>query len=41
MQSLYYWVQTQMKTLSRHAEVAKAFAYLCSVWKTENIVRQD
>ncbi len=28
MQSLYDWIQTQMKTLSRHAEIAKAFAYL-------------
>ncbi len=28
MQSLYDWIQTQMKTLSRHSDTAKAFAYL-------------
>ena len=28
MQSLYDWIQQQMKTLSRHSDTAKAFAYL-------------
>ena len=28
MQSLYDWIQTQMKTLSPHSDTAKAFAYL-------------
>lgn len=28
MQSLYDWIQTQMKTLARHSDTAKAFAYL-------------
>ncbi len=28
MQSLYDWIQTQMKTLSRHSDTVKAFAYL-------------
>lgn len=28
IQSLYDWIQTQMKTLSRHSDTAKAFAYL-------------
>ncbi|WP_308351981.1 IS66 family transposase, partial [Serratia marcescens] len=32
MQSLYDWIQIQMKTLSRHAEMAKAFAYLLKQW---------
>ncbi|HBC5749903.1 TPA: hypothetical protein KEV79_004837, partial [Escherichia coli] len=27
MQSLYDWIQTQMKTLSRHSDTAKAFSY--------------
>ncbi|MEN4170892.1 IS66 family transposase [Serratia marcescens] len=37
MQSLYEWVQTQMKTLSRHAEIAKAFAYLLKQWNALNL----
>ncbi len=36
MQSLYDWLQTQMKTLSRHAEIAKAFAYLLKQWNALN-----
>lgn len=28
IQSLYEWIQQQMKTLSRHSDTAKAFAYL-------------
>ncbi len=32
MQSLYDWIQTQMKTLSRHSDTAKAFAYLLKNW---------
>ena len=28
MQSLYDWIQQQMKTLSRHSDTAKAFVYL-------------
>ncbi|HBD4232873.1 TPA: transposase, partial [Escherichia coli] len=32
MQSLYDWIQTQMKTLSRHSDTAKAFAYLLKQW---------
>lgn len=32
MQSLHDWVQEQMKTLSVHAEMAKAFAYLLKQW---------
>ncbi len=28
MQSLYDWIQQQMKTLSRHSDTAKAFTYL-------------
>lgn len=37
MQSLYDWIQTQMKTLSRHAELAKAFAYLLKQWNALNL----
>ncbi|EPC1599862.1 IS66 family transposase, partial [Escherichia coli] len=32
MQSLYDWIQQQMKTLSRHSDTAKAFAYLLKQW---------
>ncbi|MBS3895085.1 IS66 family transposase, partial [Serratia marcescens] len=32
MQSLYEWVQTQMKTLSRHSELTKAFTYALNQW---------
>ncbi|EOZ1473492.1 MULTISPECIES: IS66 family transposase [Enterobacter] len=36
MQSLYDWVQEQMKTLSEHAEMAKAFAYMLKQWDALN-----
>ncbi|SPW62259.1 putative transposase [Escherichia coli] len=37
MQSLYDWIQTQMKTLSRHSDTAKAFAYLLKQWDGLNV----
>ncbi|CAM7074068.1 Transposase [Escherichia coli] len=37
MQSLYDWIQTQMKTLSRHSDTAKAFAYLLKQWDALNV----
>ncbi len=37
MQSLYDWIQTQMKTLSRHWDTAKAFAYLLKQWDGLNV----
>ncbi len=37
MQSLYDWIQTQMKTLSRHSDTAKAFAYLLKQWEGLNV----
>lgn len=37
MQSLYDWIQTQMKTLSRHSDTAKAFAYLLKQWDVLNV----
>ncbi len=37
MQSLYDWIQTQMKTLSRHSDTAKAFAYLLKLWDSLNV----
>ncbi len=37
MQSLYDWIQTQMKTLSRHSDTAKAFAYLVKQWDGLNV----
>lgn len=37
MQSLYDWIQTQMKTLSRHPDAAKAFAYLLKQWEALNV----
>nr|HEK8112710.1 IS66 family transposase [Escherichia coli] len=37
MQSLYDWIQTQMKTLSRHSDTAKAFAYLLKQWGALNV----
>ena len=37
MQSLYDWIQTQMKTLSRHSDTAKAFAYLLKQWDSLNV----
>lgn len=32
MQSLYDWIQLQRKTLSKHAEMAKAFDYILKQW---------
>ncbi|EBD2439369.1 IS66 family transposase [Salmonella enterica] len=37
MQSLYDWIQQQMKTLSRHSDMAKAFAYLLKQWDALNV----
>ena len=37
MQSLYDWIQTQMKTLSRHSDTVKAFAYLLKQWDALNV----
>ncbi|BDO96022.1 hypothetical protein TUM9812_31100 [Escherichia coli] len=37
MQSLYDWIQQQMKTLSRHSDTAKAFAYLLKQWYALNV----
>lgn len=37
MQSLYDWIQTQMKTLSRHLDTAKAFTYLLKQWNALNV----
>ncbi|MDO2886676.1 IS66 family transposase, partial [Escherichia coli] len=37
MQSLYDWIQTQMKTLSRHSDTAKAFSYLMKQWDGLNV----
>lgn len=37
MQSLYDWIQTRMKTLSRHSDTAKAFAYLLKQWEALNV----
>lgn len=37
MQSLYDWIQTQMKTLSRHPDTAKAFAYLLKQWEALSV----
>lgn len=37
MQLLYDWIQQQMKTLSRHLDTAKAFAYLLKQWNTLNM----
>lgn len=36
MQSLHDWVQEQMKTLSVHAETAKAFTYMLKQWEALN-----
>ncbi len=35
---LNYWIQTQMKTLSRHSDTAKAFAYLLKQWDGLNVI---
>ena len=41
MQSLYDWIQTQMKTLSRHSDTATAFAYLLKTVRcTERVLRR-
>ncbi len=37
MQSLYDWIQQQMKTLSRHSDTARAFAYLLKQWEALNV----
>lgn len=37
MKSLYDWFQTQIKTLSRHAEIARKFAYLLKHWNALNL----
>lgn len=37
MQSLYDWIQEQMKVLSRHSDTAKAFAYLLKQWNALNL----
>ncbi|OKU79532.1 IS66 family transposase, partial [Escherichia coli] len=33
----YDWIQEQMKTLSRHSDTAKAFAYLLKQWEALNV----
>ncbi len=37
MQSLYDWIQVQMKVPSRHSDTAKAFAYLLKQWDALNL----
>ncbi len=37
MQSLYDWIQQQMKILSRHPDTAKVFAYLLKQWEALNV----
>lgn len=37
MQSLYEWIQEQLKTLSVHAEMAKAFGYMLKQWEALNV----
>ncbi|MFP1453453.1 transposase [Escherichia coli] len=32
-----HWIQQQMKTLSRHSDTAKAFAYLLKQWDALNV----
>lgn len=41
MQSLYDWLQAQMKTLSAHAEMAKAFGYMLKQWGALNVFCGD
>jgi len=41
MQSLYEWIQEQMKTLSVHAEMAKAFGYMLKQWGALNVFCED
>lgn len=41
MQSLYDWIQLQRKTLSKHAEMAKAFDYILNHWNALNEFCRD
>ncbi|WP_273853222.1 IS66 family transposase [Serratia bockelmannii] len=41
MQSLYEWIQEQLKTLSVHAEMAKAFGYMLKQWSALNVFCHD
>lgn len=41
MQSLYDWIQLQKKTLSKHAEMAKAFDYILKQWDALNEFCRD
>lgn len=41
MQSLYEWSQVQLKTLSVHAEMAKAFGYMLKQWSALNVFCSD
>ncbi|WP_074013068.1 IS66 family transposase, partial [Candidatus Sodalis sp. SoCistrobi] len=41
MQSLYEWIQGQLKTLSVHAEMAKAFSYMLKQWDALNVFCGD
>lgn len=37
MQSLYDWIQVQIKVLSRHSYTAKTLAYLAKQWGALNL----
>lgn len=41
MQSLYGWIQVQLKTLSVHAEIAKVFGYMLKQWSALNVFCSD
>ncbi|WP_249439305.1 IS66 family transposase, partial [Escherichia coli] len=41
MQSLYDWIELQRKTLSKHAEMAKAFDYILNHWNALNEFCRD
>lgn len=41
MHSLYDWIQAQLKTLSVHAEMAKAFGYMLKQWDALNVFCND
>ena len=41
MQSLYDWIQLQRKTLSKHAEMGKAFDYILNHWNALNEFCRD
>ncbi|HHQ6628217.1 TPA: IS66 family transposase [Serratia fonticola] len=41
MQSLYAWIEAQLKTLSVHAEMAKAFGYMLKQWDALNVFCRD